>query len=119
MIINYEGKIYDWDQDVLVSEESVIFGFTGLHYAGWTTALDDPMNPNFAKCLQALMWLLRKRAGEITEIKTQEFKVLAFLSALREASEAMTPPTGVDESVEESGGDEAPKDAQLLEPTSD
>lgn len=107
MIINFEGKTYEWDQDVMVSEDAVIFAYTGLHFAGWTDALDDASNPNFVKCLQALMWMLRKRAGEMTDIKAQDFPIGKFVKAVRDAAELVAP-----------DADDAPKEPSALEPTS-
>lgn len=106
MIINYEGKSYEWDQDVMVSEDSVIFAYTGLHFVSWTEALDDASNPNFVKALQALMWMLRKRAGEVTDIKNQDFAIGKFVKAVREAAEQVAP--------EE---EEVPKDSPASETT--
>jgi hypothetical protein len=101
MIINFEGKTYEWDQDVWVSEDAVVFGYTGLHFVGWTAALDDPSDPNFIKALQALMWILRKRAGEMSDIKAQDFPIGKFAQAIRDSLEATV--------VEE---EEVPKDLQ-------
>lgn len=91
MIINYDGKSYEWDQDVEVSEDSVIFAYTGLHFLGWTEAMDDPSDPKFVPALQGLMWMLKKRAGEVTDIKAQNFKIGGFIKAIREANALETP----------------------------
>jgi hypothetical protein len=106
MIINYEGKSYEWDQDVMVSEDAVIFQYTGLHFVGWTEALDNPTDPNYIKALQAFMWMLRKRAGELTDIKAQDFAIGKFVRAIQEGSAQVAP--------EE---EEVPKDLQDSAPT--
>lgn len=85
MQINFEGKVYDWDEDMRVSEDATVFAHTGLHFFPWLNALNEPNHEKFIPALQGLLWLLKRRSGENVDIKTIDFSITGLLKAMQDA----------------------------------
>lgn len=93
MQINFEGNVYDWDEDMKVSEDSTVFAHTGLHFFPWLEVLNDPTHEKFIPSLQGLLWLLKKRTGQNVDIKTLDFSIIGLLKAMKDAAPEETEET--------------------------
>ena len=85
ILISFEGSTYAWDGDLTVREDAVVAAATGLHFGKWIGVLQDPENDKYILALQALLWILKKRAGEPCDIKNLDFSIGAFAKAVGDA----------------------------------
>ena len=87
-IITFEGRTYTWDGDLTVREDAVVAAATGMHFGKWVTVLTDPSDDKYILALQALLWVLKKRAGEQVDLRNLDFSIGAFAKAVGEAMAA-------------------------------
>lgn len=85
ILIFFDGSTYAWDGDLTVREDAVVAAATGLHFGKWIRVLEDPENDKYILALQALLWILKKRAGEPCDIKNLDFSIGAFAKAVGDA----------------------------------
>lgn len=98
ILVDIDGKSYEWDMDLTVAEDNVIHAATGLHYGQLMSAMANPDSDKFIAALQAIYWVLKKRAGEMTDVRKADFKINAFMDELNRAFDAaglgeQTPPS--------------------------
>ena len=84
VFITYDGKTYEWDRDYSVSESATIKAHLGLHVGEIEAALGDPEHEKWVDALRAIMWILKKRNGEIVDPTSIDFKITSFYNALAE-----------------------------------
>jgi hypothetical protein len=84
MIVEYDGKKYEFDMDeITVQQAKIIKTYCGLNMATISDALEEA-DPD---AMAALFWLMKQQNGERVQIQTVDFKLLKFANALNEASE--------------------------------
>lgn len=107
MIIDWQGKPYTFEPgNVTVREATTIKLHTGHGLISWQKAIWDADPQSVA----ALMWLMKARNGEATEIAMLDFDVMAFLNAYGEA-------VLIEQAVEESGPKADSDDPNTSTPT--
>lgn len=86
MRLTLEGHTYDYTGKLMLPEAAAIQKATGMTYGEWQTAL----NKGDVVAVAALLWVLKKRAGEIMPFSQLDFDVNELATTfLREDGTAM------------------------------
>jgi hypothetical protein len=102
LIVKWAGKDYSYDPSgVTVAEAVLIKNHTGYGLVSWERACRDA-DP---QAIQALLWLIKRRNGEVCEPASLDFDVIAFLAAYGEAVQAENDRKAADEGKADSPGD--------------
>lgn len=86
MIIEFEGRPWEWDPDadVTVKEATVLRLAHGMSVSDWLDGLRVIDERSWA----FTYWLLKKRNGIVTPFADVDFPLMAFISAYTEAAKA-------------------------------
>lgn len=90
MKIRIEDQFYDFEADRLMLKEAMaVKTYTGMGVTDWNKALEE-FDPN---AIAALVWILKKRAGEDVRFSDLDFN-LADLEILSDEGEVADPTSG-------------------------